>query len=72
MKGVLEALALDLTVRGILDVEEAFIDASFAPAKKGAPKSEKQNAAREPQSWRSQTATVYRSPSVLKVPLLTK
>ena len=72
MKGVLEDLALDLTIRGILEVEEAFIDASFAPAKKGAPKSEKQNAAREPKSWRSQTATVYRSPSVLKVPLLTK
>lgn len=36
MKGVLEAPALDLKVRGVLDVEEAFIDGSFAPAKKGA------------------------------------
>jgi transposase len=36
MKGVLEALALDLKIRGALDVEEAFIDGSFAPAKKGA------------------------------------
>jgi transposase len=35
MKGVLEALALDLKIRGALDVEEAFIDGSFAPAKKG-------------------------------------
>jgi transposase len=35
MKGVLEALALDLRVRGVVDVEEAFIDGSFAPAKKG-------------------------------------
>jgi transposase len=34
MKGVLEALALDLRARGSLDVQEAFIDASFAPAKK--------------------------------------
>jgi len=36
MKGVLDALALDLKIRGTLDVKEAFIDGSFAPAKKGA------------------------------------
>jgi hypothetical protein len=30
MKGVLEALALDLKARGALDVREAFIDGSFA------------------------------------------
>jgi len=35
MRGVLEALALDLKIRGTLDVQEAFIDGSFAPAKKG-------------------------------------
>jgi transposase len=35
MRGILEALAVDLKVRGLLDVEEAFIDGSFAPAKKG-------------------------------------
>lgn len=34
MKGVLEALALDLKIRGTLDVKEAFIDGSFAPGKK--------------------------------------
>jgi len=34
MRGVLEALALELKVRGGLDVKEAFIDGSFAPAKK--------------------------------------
>jgi len=34
MKGILEALALDLKIRGTLDVKEAFIDGSFAPAKK--------------------------------------
>jgi hypothetical protein len=38
MKGVLEAVALELTVRGVLDVKEAFIDGSFAPAKKGGSK----------------------------------
>jgi transposase len=57
MKGVLEALALDLKARGNLDVREAFIDGSFAPAKKGAPKSEKQSAAKARKSWRLQTAT---------------
>ena len=35
MRGVLEALAEDLQIRGWLDVREAFIDGSFAPAKKG-------------------------------------
>ena len=36
MRGVLEALAEDLRIQGRLDVREAFIDGSFAPAKKGA------------------------------------
>ena len=58
MKGVLEALALDLKTRGTLDVREAFIDGSFAPAKKGAPRLEKQNAAKARRSWWLQTATV--------------
>ena len=35
LKGVLEALAEDLHAQGRLDVREAFIDGSFAPAKKG-------------------------------------
>jgi transposase len=35
MRGVLEAIAEDLRTRGRLDVREAFIDGSFAPAKKG-------------------------------------
>jgi len=38
MRGVLQALALDLKIRRALDFEEAFIDGSFAPAKKGVPK----------------------------------
>jgi transposase len=37
MRGVLEALAEDLRSRGGFDLEEAFIDGSFAPAKKGVP-----------------------------------
>ena len=51
MRGVLEALALELKVRGILDVKEAFIDGSFAPAKKGDPRSEKRSVAKERKSW---------------------
>jgi hypothetical protein len=36
MKGILEELALDLTLRGAIDVREAFIDASFVPVRNGA------------------------------------
>ena len=56
MRGVLEALALELQTRGALDVREGIIDGSFAPAKKGAPRSVRQNVARERKSWRLQTA----------------
>lgn len=61
MRGVLETLAENLRVRGQLDVSEAFIDGSFAPAKKGAPRSGRPNVVREPKSWLWQTATVFRS-----------
>jgi hypothetical protein len=72
MRGVLEALAFDLKVRGALDVEEAFIDGSFAPAKKGAQRSGRQNVASEPKSWRLQTATDSLLPYASKALLLTK
>jgi hypothetical protein len=72
MKGILEALASNLKLRGSLDVEEAFIDGSFAPAKKGDPKSAKQNGARERRSWRLQTAMVCPLLYALRVPLLMK
>ena len=60
MKGILEALALDLKLRGTLDVREAFIDGSFAPAKKGTQKLGKQSAVKGPRSWQWQIATVCR------------
>ncbi len=66
MRGVLEALAFDLRVRGALDVEEAFIDGSFAPAKKGGLRSARRNVARESKSWRWQIATVSPLPCALK------
>ena len=37
MRGVLDALAEYLRSRGGFDLDEAFIDGSFAPAKKGVP-----------------------------------
>lgn len=58
MKVVFEALALKMKLRGRLDVEEAFIDGSFAPAKKGVSKLGKRNEAKVRKSWPSQTATV--------------
>ena len=60
MRGVLEALAVDLRIQGRLDIREAFIDGSFAPAKKGDRKSAKRNVARERRSWSWQTAMASR------------
>jgi transposase len=59
MRGVLEALAEDLRTRGGLDVREAFIDGSFAPAKKGDRRSAKQNVAKEQRSWPWQIAMAF-------------
>ena len=61
MRGVLDALAEDLHTRGGFDLEEAFIDGSFAPAKKGAPAWARLNGARGPRSWQWPTAMVFPS-----------
>jgi hypothetical protein len=66
------ALAQELNARGTIDVHEAFIDASFAPAKKGGARSEKQNAATERRSRRSQIVMGYQFLFALKVPLRMK
>jgi hypothetical protein len=50
MKGVVQALAEELRVAGGLDVREAFIDATFAPAKKGRCVG-KTKREKEPRSW---------------------
>jgi len=60
LKGIFEALAADLRVQGLLDVREAFIDGSFAPAKKGAPRSGRPSAVKEPRLWPWRIATVCR------------
>jgi len=38
MRAILEALAAEFKFRGVINVEEAFIDGSFAPSKKGGSK----------------------------------
>src|SRR5580658_11311403 len=59
---LLQKLAEDLRDRGKLDLSEAFVDASFSSAKKGALPSALQNAAKAAKSWQSQTAMVFLSP----------
>jgi len=58
---VLKALAKDLEERGKIGLTEAFIDGTFAGAKKGAGASGKPSAGRAQRSWRSQTAMVFLS-----------
>jgi transposase len=62
MRGVLESLAEDLRTRGGFHLHEAFIDGSFAPAKRGALVWAKPSAAKGPRSWQWQTALVFLSP----------
>ncbi len=51
LKGLLHALAQDLYERGEIDISEAFIDGTFAGAKKGALPSGRRSAGRGPRSW---------------------
>lgn len=61
-RAVLRALAKDLKERGGFDLEEGFVDAFFASAKKGGPASGRPSAARGRRSWQLQTALVFLSP----------
>jgi transposase len=72
MTRIMTALAHELIARGAIDVREAFIDASFAPTKKGGVRSGKRNAAREQRSWQSQIVTGCQFLFVPKVLLPTK
>src|SRR6185436_6392435 len=67
LERVLQGLAEDLRDRGKLDLSEAFIDASFSSAKKGAPRSALLDAVRGAKSWRLATAMVFLSPSTWPV-----
>ncbi len=63
LKRVLHALAEDLYERGVIDLTESFIDATFAGAKKGALVSGRRSGGRARRSWPLQTARVSPSPS---------
>ena len=52
LERILHALAEDLYRRGEIDITEAFIDGTFAGAKKGASASGRRSAGREQRSWR--------------------
>ena len=67
MRGVLEALALDLKARGKLDLQETFIDGTFAPAKKGGSAWAKPSVVRGQRSRQLQTALVFLSPDPRQV-----
>src|SRR5271167_5193619 len=58
LRRILENLARDLHERGGIDLQECFVDGTFAPAKKGALALEKPSAVRGPRSWQWQTALV--------------
>src|SRR4030095_10573017 len=59
---LLQRLAEDLRDRGRIDLSEAFVDATFASAKKGALRLALPAAARAAKSWQSSTAMVFLSP----------
>jgi transposase len=63
---LLRLLAKDLHKRGKLNLEEAFVDATFASAKKGALRSVPHGAARAPRSSLSPLVTVFLSPLLSK------
>ena len=66
LDGILWALCEDLLARGELGLEEAFVDATFAGAKRGAIKLVQHAAAKGARSWQSRTAMVFLSPSGLR------
>ena len=63
---VLRLLAKQLHERGKLNLDEAFVDATFASAKKGASPLVRPSAARGPRSSLSPLVTVFLSPSLSK------
>src|SRR6186713_221750 len=59
---LLQRLAEDLRDRGKIDLSEAFVDATFAGAKKGALPLALPAVVKAAKSWRSATAMVFLSP----------
>jgi len=65
MRGILEALAAELKIHGLIDVEEALHRWEFRTIEKRAPRSGKQSEVRDRKSWLWQTGMVSPLPSVL-------
>lgn len=63
---VLAGLRKDLCTRGGIEDVEAYIDGTYVPAKKGATASESVVLGMQRRSWRSQTAMVFHSLSLLQ------
>ena len=59
---VLHQLAKDLLDRGKIDINECFIDGTFASAKKGGVILDQLRRVKAPRSWSSQTLMVFLSP----------
>ena len=68
LEEALRRLARYLHERGQLNLEEAFVDATFASAKKGASPSAPRAAAKAPKSSLSPLVTVFLSPYLCKAP----
>lgn len=69
---IMKALAEDLRKRGRINLKEAFVDGTFAGAKKGGPVSGLLNAEKAAKSWQLQTAMVFLSPYTCAVLDLTR
>ena len=72
LERILQVLAEELQARGKLQLEEAFIDASFTGAKKGASRSGPPSEAKGRKSSLSPMSTVFLSPLVSKALRRTK
>lgn len=62
LKKILEALARHLEDKGLINLDECFIDGTFVVAKKGAQKLERPSGAKVRSSWLLLTLLVYLSP----------
>ena len=62
LRKILETLARHLEDKGLINLEECFIDGTFVVAKKGAQKSERPSGAKVRSSWLLLTLLVYLSP----------
>jgi len=67
-KDMWRAFLSELDANGVLDWEEAFIDASFFPAKKGARESGKPSGERDRSAWYWSMARVFLSEAIPTVP----